>query len=513
MELPARTRLKLRRAAITAALGALLVPATAGAATIHPPTITKVAPKSVAVGQTLTVYGKSFVRGKGRNSVLFRRDGGRQLFVKADVSTTKQLKVVIPQSLVKLMTVSVGQPVATRFRLRVLGKRLGRSFTSLAGSPVIAPAPPAGGPGAGTGPGVTPPADGDCDGDGIKNGVDPDADNDGLPNALEIRIGTDPCNPDTDGDGITDGYEYASAVDLNNDDYRNPSVSLPYPGARPYPNPLDGSDFNTDFDGDGLTMVQEFDLWKYTVAHGADPSLEHLTYSDGLKYSIYSRDAQGRRQPALPAAGYQKHLDFLASVAAVGYSTVHLWDDGSHTTAHDYNLLDFDRDGTVSAGEDTYYDLDGNGWLSDDERDEDGDGIPNWMEDNGWMTSSWWAARYPKETAFRITYAGTSATNADSDGDGVPDGADDQDHDDVPNVVEMDRLRITLTNGHGLDSPDATSASSFPEFGRVNPFNPCLPDYNSRTCPTFIPFSNPWAPFDGPPWKPTGNDVNYLVLS
>jgi Bacterial TSP3 repeat len=512
MELPARTRLKLRRAAITAALGALLVPATAGAATTHTPTITKIAPKTVFVGDTLTVYGKHFVRGKGKNTVLFRRDGGRQLFVKADVSTTKQLRVVIPVALQKYMAISSGQPVATRFRLRVLAKRLSRSFTKLAASPLVGPASAK--PAAPAGGGA-PPADGDCDGDGVKNGVDPDDDNDGLPDTLELQLRLDPCNPDTDGDGVSDGYEYASAVDLNNDDYRNPSISLPYPGKRAYPNPLDGSDANTDYDGDGLTMAQEYALWKYTVAHGADPSLQHLTYSDGLKYSIYTRDANGRRVPALAAAGYSKHQDFLNAVAAEGYSTITYPDD----TSHAYSLLDFDRSGAVTASEDNYLDWHGagggdapDGYLSDDERDEDGDGLSNWAEDNGWMTSQWWKARYNKETPFQITYASTSATDPDSDGDGIVDGADDQDHDDYPNVVEADRLQITASSGHLLDDPNATTASPNPWYGRVNPFNPCLPYVSSRTCPTFIPFSSSWAPFDGPPYNSSGTDLDYLVL-
>ena len=38
------------------------------------------------------------------------------------------------------------------------------------------------------------------------------------------------------------------------------------------------------------------------------------------------------------------------------------------------------------------------------------------------------------ETPFHVTYAGTDIVDADSDGDGVRDGADDQDHDDIPNV-------------------------------------------------------------------------------
>ena len=44
------------------------------------------------------------------------------IVVKADVSTTKKLTVVLPKTLEKYMTTKGGQPVATRFRVRVLGQ-------------------------------------------------------------------------------------------------------------------------------------------------------------------------------------------------------------------------------------------------------------------------------------------------------------------------------------------------------------------------------------------------------
>ncbi len=59
--------------------------------------------------------------------------------------------------------------------------------------------------------------DGFLDGAEVKNGYSPlvpqkkmieaDADKDGLPDRLEINLGTDPTNPDTDGDGFNDGLE------------------------------------------------------------------------------------------------------------------------------------------------------------------------------------------------------------------------------------------------------------------------------------------------------------------
>ena len=58
------------------------------------------------------------------------------------------------------------------------------------------------------------------------------------PTTSRPRSGSNPCNLDTDGDGVDDGFEYQSAKDLNDDEYQNPNQFLPYPGKRPYPNPL-----------------------------------------------------------------------------------------------------------------------------------------------------------------------------------------------------------------------------------------------------------------------------------
>lgn len=45
-----------------------------------------------------------------------------------------------------------------------------------------------------------------------------DADGDGLPDAVELTIGTDPCAIDTDGDGLTDGDELADGCDPFDED-------------------------------------------------------------------------------------------------------------------------------------------------------------------------------------------------------------------------------------------------------------------------------------------------------
>jgi hypothetical protein len=521
MELRARIR-PSRRAATLAALGAVVASAAAGAvatdaqAAKRKPVVTSISPKSVAVNQVLTVHGKYFLRGRAKNTVVFKRAGAKAVFVKADVSTKRMLRVTIPERMTPVMAIQDGSPIPTLFKIRILAKRFGKSFTGERLSPFVGPELPP----APEKPVVDP--QGDCDSDGQLNNVDADDDNDLLLDTTEkgLPFPTDPCKYDTDGDSIGDGYEYRSARDLNNDEYQNLNAFLPFPGKKPYPNPLDASDANIDFDGDVLTLSEEHRLWKYTLAHGAAaPTPEQLeapgpalTYSDGMKYSAYKFVAgDDRRVPALAALNYDKELSFKAWLQSSGYWNIHRPDGG------DGFLLDVNRDGVISetgtgarpgpgywSSESHYLDISDNGWLSDDERDEDGDGLSNYVESHGPLQPGFWLAWYPTETAFRIHYEGTEVDDPDTDGDGVLDGADDQDHDDYPNLVEVSRNAVS---GRQRDPKDLTPATANPNpwYGRVQPFNPCMPLISSRTCPTYVS-PNEFSPF-------TDQDINYGVYN
>ncbi|UCZ53528.1 VWA domain-containing protein [Bacillus shivajii] len=93
-----------------------------------------------------------------------------------------------------------------------------------------------------------------------------DSDGDGLPDKIELEIGSDPYNPDTNGNGIPDGYEYYV---LNSD-----------------PSDMDSEVADLDFSGDGLTNLEEYQ-------HGTDP-WNSDTDNDGLtdyeEIHIYGTD-------------------------------------------------------------------------------------------------------------------------------------------------------------------------------------------------------------------------------
>jgi IPT/TIG domain-containing protein len=488
----------LRRAGLLAALTALLVPAVAGTATAdaakrkkkRSPVVTKVTPKNAFVGDTLTIRGRYFRRGVNKNTVAFKPRGKKVVFVKAEKGTTKLLKVTLPKRLEKSMTVQNGTPVPTRMQLRVLSAQFGKRFTKLSRSPIVGPEKPPAPP--------KPPTadpDADCDGDGLKNRDDADDDNDLLGDDLEKTLKLNGCDVDSDGDLVEDGYEYAAAQDLNDDEI----TLVPYPQKLPYPNALDGTDGNTDHDGDALTLKDEYDLWKFV----GNRVLEPLSYSAGEQFSVFTGGGAGVRQPSLAAAGYDKQVAFLTWAGQAGYatvplatvgSTVNVWNDTPEWWAAraPFDIRDMNRDG-LDGYEQTYYD-DGNNLLNDAERDEDADGLSNWAESTGCMVRGYWDELYDGETTYPLQYGSVRLDDPDSDGDGVRDGADDQDHDDVPNIMECSR---SLAAGLAEDDPSVSSPpAGRPWKGFVNPFNPCLPHWKSRTCKRIVTIGSPWAPFN-----------------
>jgi IPT/TIG domain len=412
------------------------------------PQITKVSPMRVSVGKTLTIRGRHFKSKRTRNTVIFRNSAGRTVFAKPRRASRTKLVVVVPAGVTKLIARASGQPKPTRMKLRVLAGKFSK-WTSRRLSPVIV-APK----------GLTQAAA--C-------GTGNDWDHDLLPNSLEVQIKTDPCVADTDGDGVEDGYEEQSAIDLNHYPSTPP---LPYPGKRPYPNALDPSDGYTDYDSDGLAQHDEFVMWMRYADDGVRRSgrpttLSGLLYSDGLQKS------------KVPAPG------------APPITTLAGW----------------------------ALEQDGDGVLADDERDVDADGLGNWDEAHGRMVETWWPSEHngtnePKESPYpginfldNADLPGHDAfADPDVDGDGVPDGADDYDHDGLSNAFEVARPADWLTDAFTGDpsgwnnDPPSVWGYGANGWAYVNPFNPCKPFFSERchTHPPFGYYDGDQVPWHGP---------------
>jgi hypothetical protein len=470
---------RLLTISLLALAASLVAVPTALAASGPVPSITRVTPMRVSVGNLLTIRGSHFKAQRLRNTVIFRGPDGRTAFAKPRRATATKLVVRVPAAVARLLRVSGSRQRPTRLKLRVLSARKFSKFTSRRLSPVV------------TGVG-----DGDGGGGGGGGGTpvvcnsSPDHDGDLLENSLELAIGTDPCLADTDNDQMSDGWEYWSAKDLN-------VKAVPYPGKKPFPNALDPSDgggagatfSNIDFDGDGLTTLEEYRSWRYTGS-AFDPSkvggldLESpLGYSDGTQFSRLSET------PGVPA-----------------------WRGPSYGLA-----------APAQAFPDTY-NLHNDPQWSDDERDADGDGLSNWLESaRGPGKVSYWPGYWKvesrtidpwKKTAYCAPYpndqrpgefaerpfADLDLADADVDGDTLLDGEDDQDNDDFTNITELYEVSYDL-DGNGAGGPDRLNPAwcgkvegAIPSIDRggqdwaINPFNPCAPDRFSRTCPEYIPF-------------------------
>jgi hypothetical protein len=436
--------LALSAMALLAAAPASAEKRKAGAST---PSITRVTPMRVSVGNVLTIKGRGFKPQRNKNTIIFRGPSGRTAFAKPRRASRTKLVLVVPAAVARLLTVGDSGQQPTRLALRVLAGKFSK-FTPRRLSPVVTGVGEGDGrPGGGSGGGGT---------DAVAN-VCPD-DNDLLDKDLELQIGTDPCLADTDKDQVNDGWEYFSARDLN-------IKAVPYPGRRPFPNALDPSDggpgtsSDYDFDGDGLTTLEEYRAWGYTggsfdAARAGGLDLESpLGYSDGTKFS---------RASEAPSSAT--------------------------------------------------YDLHGDAAWRDDERDADGDALANWIESAGGPGQpQYWGGFYgqaahkaepwPKQTCgqefgpySQRPFAELDLADGDVDGDGLLDGWDDQDNDDWSNISELYEVVFDLDGDGQLScgggvypSVDVDPGPLVDSWG-VNAFNPCAPNPDARTCNDYRPF-------------------------
>ena len=396
------------------------------------------------------------------------------------------LIVTLPKRLEKILVVKNGTPTATRLKIRVLSAKFGKRFTTRSKSPIVSPEkPPA--------PRGRPRSTRRRLRRRRPQQVDTDDDNDLLVRTLEKSLSKllDTCKADTDDDGVEDGYEYQSARDLNDDEDQNPNAVHPVPAqdvrtrtrstART-PTPITTA--TPDADGG----VQALEVHGPATARAAHTT-RRRAYSRSVRAAVLA-SAVARR-----AAGYDKQATSSPGRAATAtWSSCRTSDVDARRHAPP-NWWARPRRSTTSAtstvtaaprDERDYYDFRRDGFLNDAERDEDADGLTNWWETRGCMTPRYWNGLYDDETPYYLAYAGTALDDADTDGDGMLDGADDQDHDDVPNIMECTRS-LAAGGARLRRHRPTTRPAAHPLEGFVNPFNPCLPHAWSRTCKRIVP--------------------------
>jgi hypothetical protein len=86
-------------------------------------------------------------------------------------------------------------------------------------------------------------------------------------------------------------------------------------------------------------------------------------------------------------------------------------------------------------------------------------------------------------------------TNPDTDGDGIKDGADDQDHDGLSNAFEVARpydwglTYVSVADDGSLAHDGSNGGTTTPNpYARTQPFNPCKPVF-SDACHRHPPFN------------------------
>ena len=208
----------------------------------------------------------------------------------------------------------------------------------------------------------------------------------------------------------------------------------------------------TDTDDDGDFLPDSIEEEARTNPCVADSDGDKLL--DGWEYL----SALDLNHNALPYPGKRPYPNALFADAGVDHDGDGLWAWAEHLLwwkgGHKYPLDYSDGDQQTApepTGSYIWNDWDFDGILSDDERDFDRDGIANIYE----LRSPDWQ---PWEPSFPGTLP-PDWLDPDTDGDGVLDGWDDQDHDDISNIEEF-------SNGTWL-------------------MNPCDPVV-SRVCPRWL---------------------------
>ena len=246
----------------------------------------------------------------------------------------------------------------------------------------------------------------------------PDTDDDGLPNTIELELGTDTTDPDSDDDGLTDGFE------VGPERVFDPTVD---------PDPL-----NPDSDGDGIPDGEEFELGTSLVSSDTD--------GDGLD----------------DALEIELGTDFL-----LADSDGDGLEDGLEVEVGSGPLdTDSDDDGALDGDErDPLADTDGDGLINVLDPDSDNDGLTDGLELGVLAPSPDTDLQAFNFLPDADTTTTTDPLNADSDAGGIPDGVEDGNRNGRVEPYESDPNDPTDddTDGDGLSNAEEEALGTDPD--------------------------------------------------
>ncbi|WP_428819053.1 hypothetical protein [Microbulbifer sp. MCCC 1A16149] len=299
-----------------------------------------------------------------------------------------------------------------------------------------------------------------------------DSDSDGLRNYREFILGTDPSKEDSDLDGVWDGEDLwpLDASKARDDD----ADGMPNAWEESHGlNAFDPTDATWDFDGDGLTNLQEFNAGSrpYVADTDGDTVLDGLDVwpTDVRYYKDKDRDGLPDLYEMNNGLDDSNTADASQDLDGDGLTNLNEFLAGS-----DPSVMDSDGDGIV----------DGDDFAPMDDRyrlDADGDGLPNeWEVAYGLNQFDPWDATNPYVgdsdglTPLREFELGTDPFNDNSDGDYVTDEMDryptnplymfDTDRDSMPDSWEAKYGFLYDSARDGSDDPDGDGISNRYEF-------------------------------------------------
>jgi hypothetical protein len=121
--------MRSRAFAVTVVIGVLALAASALAVTtVSGPSISTFSPATAQLGQTLTIKGKGFRAGRGKDVVVLESAQHHVIFLRAARAVRSRIKVALQACrLQRFLDTVKDRPHATRFRIRILADQLSRT--------------------------------------------------------------------------------------------------------------------------------------------------------------------------------------------------------------------------------------------------------------------------------------------------------------------------------------------------------------------------------------------------